>query len=111
LFRQEAVLFPAARRRLCLDHPSSTAANDENLLDNLEEAGMTFNDVVATKRFTSTIVHAQVFDEVYAQVFAVSRPQEPPSANCACRTSSGRRGPTTGFGTGVLIAVRKTSSY
>jgi len=40
-----------------------------NLLDNLEEAGMTFNDVVATNVYLDDLSDAQAFDEVYVQYF------------------------------------------
>jgi enamine deaminase RidA (YjgF/YER057c/UK114 family) len=40
-----------------------------NLLDNLEEAGMTFEDVVATNVYLNDLSDLEVFDEVYVQYF------------------------------------------
>ena len=40
-----------------------------NLLDNLEEAGMTFDHVVATNVYLDDLSDVQAFDEVYAQYF------------------------------------------
>lgn len=40
-----------------------------NLLDNLEEAGMTFDQVVATNVYLDKLSDLSVFDEVYAQYF------------------------------------------
>jgi len=40
-----------------------------NLLDNLEEAGMTFDDVVAANVYLDDLSDTQAFDEVYAQYF------------------------------------------
>jgi 2-iminobutanoate/2-iminopropanoate deaminase len=41
-----------------------------NLLDNLEEAGMTFDDVVSANVYLDDLSDAQAFDEVYAQYFS-----------------------------------------
>lgn len=41
-----------------------------NLLDNLEEAGMTFDDVVATNVYLDDLSDTQGFDEVYSQYFS-----------------------------------------
>lgn len=40
-----------------------------NLLDNLEEAGMTFEDVVGTNVYLDDLSDLEVFDEVYVQYF------------------------------------------
>ena len=40
-----------------------------NLLDNLEEAGMNFDEVVATNVYLDDLSDARGFDEVYAQYF------------------------------------------
>ena len=40
-----------------------------NLLDNLEEAGMNFDQVVATNVYLDDLSDLQAFDEVYAQYF------------------------------------------
>ena len=41
-----------------------------NLLDNLEEAGMTFDDVVATNVYLDDLLDVRTFDEVYVQYFS-----------------------------------------
>lgn len=41
-----------------------------NLLDNLEEAGMTFDEVVATNVYLDDLSDVRAFDEVYAQYFS-----------------------------------------
>jgi 2-iminobutanoate/2-iminopropanoate deaminase len=41
-----------------------------NLLDNLEEAGITLDDVVATNVYLDDLSDAPAFDEVYAQYFS-----------------------------------------
>jgi reactive intermediate/imine deaminase len=41
-----------------------------NLLDNLEEAGLTFDDVVVTNVYLDDLFDAKAFDEVYAQYFS-----------------------------------------
>jgi enamine deaminase RidA (YjgF/YER057c/UK114 family) len=38
-----------------------------NLLDNLEEAGMNFSDVVATNVYLDNLADTSAFDEVYGQ--------------------------------------------
>jgi enamine deaminase RidA (YjgF/YER057c/UK114 family) len=41
-----------------------------NLLDNLEEAGMNFEDVVATNVYLDDLSDAKAFDQVYVQYFS-----------------------------------------
>ena len=41
-----------------------------NLLDNLEEAGLKFDDVVATNVYLDDLVDTRAFDEVYVQYFS-----------------------------------------
>jgi enamine deaminase RidA (YjgF/YER057c/UK114 family) len=41
-----------------------------NLLDNLEEAGMNFDDVVATNIYLDELSDMRAFDDVYAQYFS-----------------------------------------
>ena len=41
-----------------------------NLLDNLEEAGMNFDDVVATNVYLDDLSDTRTFDEVYVQYFS-----------------------------------------
>jgi enamine deaminase RidA (YjgF/YER057c/UK114 family) len=45
-----------------------------NLLDNLEEAGMTFDQVVATNAYLDDLHDLAAFDEVYAQYFGAVMP-------------------------------------
>ena len=45
-----------------------------NQLDNLEEAGMTFDQVVATNVYLDNLSDASEFDEVYAQYFGPTPP-------------------------------------
>jgi enamine deaminase RidA (YjgF/YER057c/UK114 family) len=40
-----------------------------NLLDNLEEAGMSFDEVVATNVYLDDLQDAAAFNEVYSQYF------------------------------------------
>ena len=40
-----------------------------NLLDNLEEAGLTFDDVVSTNVYLDDLSDLQEFDSVYVQYF------------------------------------------
>jgi enamine deaminase RidA (YjgF/YER057c/UK114 family) len=42
-----------------------------NLLDNLEEAGMDFSQVVSTNVYLDTLADASVFNEVYGQYFSM----------------------------------------
>jgi enamine deaminase RidA (YjgF/YER057c/UK114 family) len=42
-----------------------------NLLDNLEEAGMNFDQVVATNLYLDDLSDTQAFDEVYSQYFSL----------------------------------------
>lgn len=45
-----------------------------NLLDNLEEAGMDFSQVVATNSYLDNLADAPVFNEVYGQYFGLIMP-------------------------------------
>jgi enamine deaminase RidA (YjgF/YER057c/UK114 family) len=45
-----------------------------NLLDNLEEAGMEFSQVVATTVYLDDLADAHSFDEVYGQYFGPTMP-------------------------------------
>ena len=45
-----------------------------NLLDNLEEAGMSFDEVVATNVYLDNLQDASAFDEVYTQYFGSVMP-------------------------------------
>jgi 2-iminobutanoate/2-iminopropanoate deaminase len=42
-----------------------------NLLDNLEEAGMDFSQVVATNVYLDNLADASIFNEVYGQYFTI----------------------------------------
>ena len=45
-----------------------------NLLDNLEEAGMDFSQVVATNVYLDNLADAPAFNDVYAQYFGPIMP-------------------------------------
>ena len=59
-----------------------------NQLDNLEEAGMNFDQVVSTNVYLDDLSDTPAFDEVYAPVFQ-SRPAGP-NHDCANRTHAAR---------------------
>ena len=72
-----------------LPRPTNLRQTMRNLLDNLEEAGMNFDEVVATNVYLDDLSDVQAFDEVYVGVF---RPCAASSnndrANCSSRTHS-----------------------
>jgi 2-iminobutanoate/2-iminopropanoate deaminase len=83
-----------------------------NLLDNLEEAGMTFNDVVATNVYLDDLSDAQVFDEVYAQYFSGVLPARTTIQQIApAERHPDKEDHYPDLEQVSLIAVRKTSSY
>jgi len=45
-----------------------------NLLDNLEEADMTFDQVVSTNIYLDDLSDQQAFDEIYAEYFGDVKP-------------------------------------
>jgi reactive intermediate/imine deaminase len=54
--------------------PHQVRQTMRNLLDNLEEAEMNFDQVVATNVYLDTLSDLAAFDEVYAQYFGASLP-------------------------------------
>ena len=73
-----------------------------NLLDNLEEADMNFDQVVSTNVYLDDLSDQPAFDEVYAQYFSQdpAGPNHHP-ANCAHRAQAGQRRPLSRSGTGI----------
>ena len=65
-----------------------------NLLDNLEEADMNFDQVVATNVYLDDLSDAPAFDEVYAQYFSrCPAGTNHDRASCAHRAQPRQRGP------------------
>jgi len=58
-----------------------------NLLDNLEEADMKFDQVVATNVYLDDLSDLPAFDEVYGQYLAPCRQHEPPSSKSRRRSA------------------------
>ncbi|MFY9742178.1 MAG: RidA family protein [Candidatus Sulfotelmatobacter sp.] len=91
--------------------PHQLRQSMRNQLDNLEEAGMNFDEVVSTTVYLDNLSDMQSFDEVYAQYFGSVMP---------ARTAIQQIAPTErkadeddhypGFEQVSLIAVRKHSS-
>jgi reactive intermediate/imine deaminase len=83
-----------------------------NQLDNLEEAGMNFNQVVATNVYLDNLADLSVFDEVYAQYFG----PVPPARTTVQQIAPTERKPDKddhfpGLEQVSLIAVRKPASH
>jgi enamine deaminase RidA (YjgF/YER057c/UK114 family) len=47
-----------------------------NLLDNLEEAGMNFDEVVATNIYLDDLSELKAFDQVYGEYFGAVKPAQ-----------------------------------
>jgi enamine deaminase RidA (YjgF/YER057c/UK114 family) len=54
--------------------PHQARQTMRNLLDNLEEAGMDFSQVVSTNVYLDNLADAQIFNEVYGQYFGTVMP-------------------------------------
>jgi enamine deaminase RidA (YjgF/YER057c/UK114 family) len=83
-----------------------------NQLDNLEEAGMTFDQVVATKVYLDDLSDLPLFDEVYAQFFG----SEPPARTTVQQVAPVERHPDKedhfpGLEQVSLIAVRSRPDH
>ena len=83
-----------------------------NQLDNLEEAGMTFDQVVATKVYLDDLSDLPLFDEVYAQFFG----SEPPARTTVQQVAPVGRHPDKqdhfpGLEQVSLIAVRSRADH
>jgi enamine deaminase RidA (YjgF/YER057c/UK114 family) len=81
-----------------------------NQLDNLEEAGMTFDEVVATDVYLDNLSDMQSFDNVYKQYFGAV----PPARTVVQQIAPGERKPDNegqfpGLEQVSLIAIRKKS--
>jgi enamine deaminase RidA (YjgF/YER057c/UK114 family) len=83
-----------------------------NLLDNLEEADMKFDDVVSTTVYLDNLSDTAAFDEVYGQYFGPSMParttvqQIPPTERKADKEDH-----SPGLEQVSLIAVRKPAAH
>jgi enamine deaminase RidA (YjgF/YER057c/UK114 family) len=83
-----------------------------NQLDNLEEAEMSFNQVVSTTVYLDDLLDLQLFDEVYAQYFGPT----PPARTTVQQLAPAQRKPDKddhfpGLEQVSLIAVRKPASH
>jgi 2-iminobutanoate/2-iminopropanoate deaminase len=83
-----------------------------NQLDNLEEAEMSFNQVVSTTVYLDDLSDLQLFDEVYAQYFGPT----PPARTTVQQLAPTQRKPDKddhfpGLEQVSLIAVRKPASH
>ena len=83
-----------------------------NQLDNLEEAEMSFNQVVSTTVYLDDLLDLQLFDEVYAQYFGPT----PPARTTVQQLAPTQRKPDKddhfpGLEQVSLIAVRKPASH
>jgi enamine deaminase RidA (YjgF/YER057c/UK114 family) len=79
-----------------------------NQLDNLEEAGMSFEDIVATVCYLDDLGDAQKFDDVYAQYFGPVVPARSVVQQIApTRREADKEGHYPGLEQVSLIAVRK----
>jgi enamine deaminase RidA (YjgF/YER057c/UK114 family) len=81
-----------------------------NLLDNLEEAGMNFDEVVSTNIYLDNLSDAAVFDPIYAEYFGPVMP----AATTIQQIAPTERKPDKddhfpGLEQVSLIAIRKTS--
>ena len=59
-----------------------------NLLDNLEEAGMNFNQVVSTNVYLDNLADTSIFNEVYGQYFNMMPASTTVPTDCSHRTQS-----------------------
>jgi 2-iminobutanoate/2-iminopropanoate deaminase len=79
-----------------------------NLLDNLEEAGMNFEEVIATNAYLDDLSELKVFDDVYAEYFGAA----PPARTTIQQITPAERKPDNedhfpGLEQVSLIAIRK----
>ena len=82
-----------------------------NLLDNLEEADMTFNQVVATNVYLDDLSDLQDFDDVYAQYFGSVLPARTTIQQIApTKREADKEGHFPGLEQVSLIAVRTNST-
>jgi reactive intermediate/imine deaminase len=82
-----------------------------NLLDNLEEADMNFDQVVATNVYLDDLSEVQVFDEVYAQYFSGILPARTTIEQIApAERNTDKEGHYPDLEQVSLIAIRKHST-
>jgi enamine deaminase RidA (YjgF/YER057c/UK114 family) len=83
-----------------------------NQLDNLEEAGMSFDQVVATNVYLDDLSDAPAFDEVYAQYFGGVLPARTTIQQIApAERKPDKEDHYPDLEQISLIAVRKSTSY
>jgi Endoribonuclease L-PSP len=73
-----------------------------NLLDNLEEANMNFDQVVATNVYLDDLSDLKIFDEVYGQYLGPVLPARTTQQISPTGAQSGQRGPLPWLGAGVI---------
>ncbi|MGB8987544.1 MAG: RidA family protein [Candidatus Sulfotelmatobacter sp.] len=82
-----------------------------NLLDNLEEADMNFNQVVATNVYLDELSDLQAFDDVYAQYFGTLLPARTTIQQIAStKREADKEGHFPGLEQASFIAVRTNST-
>jgi reactive intermediate/imine deaminase len=82
-----------------------------NLLDNLEEADMNFNQVVATNVYLDDLSDLQAFDDVYAQYFDAAPPARTTIQQIApTKREADKEGHFPGLEQVSFIAVRREST-
>jgi enamine deaminase RidA (YjgF/YER057c/UK114 family) len=92
--------------------PHQARQTMRNLLDNLEEADMNFDEVVSTNAYLDDVSDLNMFDEVYGQYFGSVAPartivqQIPPTERKADKEDH-----FPGLEQVSLIAVRKSSTH
>ncbi|MFZ0296210.1 MAG: RidA family protein [Candidatus Sulfotelmatobacter sp.] len=83
-----------------------------NLLDNLEEADMNFNEVVATNVYLDDLSDLQAFDDVYAQYFGPVLPARTTIQQIApTKREADKEGHFPGLEQVSFIAVRTQSNH
>jgi len=83
-----------------------------NLLDNLEEADMSFDDVVQTTVYLDTLSDQPAYDEIYAQYFGQMMPARTTVQQIApTERKADRDDHFPGLEQISLIAVRSTSPH
>jgi enamine deaminase RidA (YjgF/YER057c/UK114 family) len=83
-----------------------------NLLDNLEEADMSFDQVVATNVYLDDLSDTQAFDEVYAQYFGAKMPASTTVQQIApAERKADEEDHYPGLEQVSLIAVRKPTGH
>ena len=79
-----------------------------NLLDNLEEADMNFDEVVSTNIYLDNLSDQQLFDPIYAEYFALVMPAATTIQQIApTEREADNEGHFPGLEQVSLIAVRK----